>query len=350
MKRSVLSIALLVMASVFLAFRLTAAPQSAKPAAALSVTDALDYLVQSACVDASGIPVDRLPLDPDCGQRRLLHETDPLHWRKHDWGESNGPVAGWQASDSVLAERSGVSFVDQTFDFGAPATDNSGQADAFYRFDANDGGDAIMMIGDTASIFLTQDGGMPGLQWFIGPGCAQPGIGRYLAWALFRTDVSAEWQSIVRDMHYMPKDDCPPRFNHALTRYRLVSEDFPFQRPGPNGSAIRQTAMLSTVIAEHFDARTLANAHAMERFYYARFWGKVRWEAWSRDDRKSSQAAALARSGRCAPLADSGAPDDGWQMVDCRMWTNIVVVPPQRIWRVRDFNWPPTDLLLRAAG
>ena len=104
---------------------------------------------------------------------------------------------------------------------------------------------------------------------------------------------------------------------------------------------------MSTIIVEHFDAASIANAHALERFYYVRGFGKLRWEAWVTDATKASQAEALARSGRCAALADSGPPAAGWRMVDCRMWTNIVVDPTHAGWRVRDFNWPPADLTLQ---
>ena len=310
-------------------------------------TSALSYLVQSVCVDAGDNPTDRLPIDADCTRSRPMTEDDLVRWRKHDWGGTSGPLAGWQASDAVIAHRNGVAFVDQTFDFGAPSTDNAGRPDRFFRFDQNDGGDAIRIVGDTASAFLTQDGGTPGLQWFIGPGCNQPGPGRYVSWVLFKSDVDASWRSLVAELGDDPQDSCPSRYNHAFTRYRLVSESFPFQLLPANGIPTRQTATLPTILVEHYDARSIERAHAMERFYYARGLGKVRWEAWSKDDRKSSQAEDFARSGRCAALADATPPDVGWRMLDCRMWTNIVSDPSQPAWRVRDFAWPPADLTLQ---
>jgi hypothetical protein len=313
----------------------------------MTETEMLDHLVQSACVDGAGKPTDRLPIDPDCKTMRHFREDDALPWRKHDWGGVGGAVTGWQASDAVLAERGGVSFADQTFDFGAPAADVAGRPDAFYRFDTNDGGDAIMILGDTVSAFLTQDGGTPGLQWFIGPRCSEPGRGRYLSWFLFKADAGPEWRSVVAELGDLPKDICPQRFNHAFTRYRRVTEDFPFQHIVGNGPPTRRTASLPTIIVEHFDAASIARAHALERFYYVRGFGKLRWEAWVTDPAKASQAETLAHSGRCAALADSGPPADGWRMVDCRMWTNIVVDPTHAGWRVRDFNWPPADLTLQ---
>jgi hypothetical protein len=310
-------------------------------------TNALGYLVQSVCVDAGGNPTDRLPIDADCTRLRPMTEDDAGRWRKHDWGGTVGQLAGWQASDAVIARRNGVAFVDQTFDFSAPATDNAGRPDRFFRFDQNDGGDAIRIVGDTASAFLTQDGGTPGLQWFIGPGCSQPGPGRYVSWVLFKSDVDASWRTLVAELGDDPQDACPSRFNHAFTRYRLVSESLPFQRLAAGGVPTRQTATLPTIVVEHYDARSIDRAHAMERFYFARGMGKVRWEAWSKDDRKSSQAEALAREGRCPVLLDAAPPEAGWLMIDCRTWTNIVNDPSQPAWRVRDFGWPPADLTLQ---
>jgi hypothetical protein len=152
---------------------------------------------------------------------------------------------------------------------------------------------------------------------------------------------------VVAELNDLPKDDCPKRFNRAFTRYRRVTEAFPFQHVVGNGAPSGRTASLSTIIVEHFDAASIANAHALERFYYVRGFGKLRWEAWVTDAAKASQAETLARSGRCAALTDSGAPADGWRMVDCRMWTNIVADPTHAGWRVRDFNWPPADLTLQ---
>jgi hypothetical protein len=305
------------------------------------------FLVQFVCVGAAGNPTNRLPIDPDCGPSRPQTEDDRAAWRKHDWGGINGPLRGWQASDAVLARRAGVSFIDQTFDFGAPATDDSGHADLFYQFDANDGGDAIMVAGDTASIFLTQDGGSHGLLWFVGPGCSGGGPEHYLAWLLFKSDAGPGWRSLVAQLWHEHEDTCPAKLGLAFTRYKLVSETFPLQRVETMGTPTAGNVTLPTVIVEHYDRRSLEDAHAMERFYFAKGLGKVRWESWSADDKWESQAQKFASSGRCTAVSDSTAPTTGWRMIDCRMWTNIVIgaVPPD--WRVRDFNWPPAELILR---
>jgi hypothetical protein len=101
------------------------------------------------------------------------------------------------------------------------------------------------------------------------------------------------------------------------------------------------------MISEHYNRPSLSESRSMERFYYAQDFGKVRWEAWSTDTGNSAKSEALSQSGRCARLADGAPPDAGWMMIDCRMWTNIVIDPARTGWRVRDFNWPPADLVLQ---
>jgi hypothetical protein len=309
----------------------------------------LGFLVQSVCLGADGKPTGQIPIDPSCTNTRPMTEDDPVLWRKHDWGGANGPIAGWQASDAVLARRRNVLFVAQTFDFGAPSTEAEGHPDVFYRFDPNDGGDAIVIVGDTASAFLTQDGGSPGLQWFTGRACDGAGLGRYVAWVLFKSDADKDWRSTIAQLSRSSDDSCAWwwGFSQAFTRYKLAPETFPFQMVDAGAAPTRQSVALSTIVSEHFNAPTMIASHSMERFYYAKGLGKVRWEAWSSNSAASSRSAALQQSGRCAPIADSGPPDAGWFMIDCRMWTNIVVDRQRPQWRVRDFNWPPADLVLK---
>jgi hypothetical protein len=326
-----------------------ASPAEGSEQKVTDTTNLLRYLVQAVCTDGNGAVTQQLPFDVGCIAMRPMKEDDVVRWRKHDWGGAEGPAAGWQASDAVLANRDGIPFVDQTFDFGAPATDDSRRPDAFYRFDANDGGDAIIVADGTASVFLTQDGGSPGLQWFIGPDCGGSGLSRYLSWVLFRSDADVNWRSLVARLAKRSTNTCPTEFSAAFTRYKLVSERFPVQWHETNGNLVRQSATLPTIISEHFGRATIASSEAMERFYYAKDLGKIRWEAWSTDHSMTAKAEALSRSGRCPALADSAPPDDTWNMLDCRMWTNIVIDPERANWRVHDFDWPPSDVKLRSA-
>ena len=99
-------------------------------------------------------------------------------------------------------------------------------------------------------------------------------------------------------------------------RYRTASR-------GQTGSAV-----LPTLVSEHFGGKDVAGADHLERMYFTQALGYTRWERWQNlavHDRFRDQAAALAASGRCEP--GLGAPAAaGWVMVDCREWTQIA--PP----------------------
>src|SRR5262245_44626155 len=97
--------------------------------------DFLNYLTQSVCLDAAGHPMPGTPLDATCSARRSQTATDRAYYRKHDRPNANDvsrESSGYQASDSVLAERGGRTWVLQTLDFGdAPRI--------FAQFDAGQG-------------------------------------------------------------------------------------------------------------------------------------------------------------------------------------------------------------------
>src|SRR5580698_6128329 len=112
MRRHIVRFALPAFLIVTLGFAARSLAQSAPADMVLDdKTSALGYLVQSVCLDASGNPTDRFPIDADCTRSRPMTEDDPVHWRKHDWGGIGGSLAGWQASDAVIARRNGVAFV-----------------------------------------------------------------------------------------------------------------------------------------------------------------------------------------------------------------------------------------------
>jgi hypothetical protein len=60
----------------------------------------------------------------------------------------------------------------------------------------------------------------------------------------------------------------------------------------------------------------------------------VRWERWenavtSRARNREERATLIAQSGRCPEIALGGPPAPGWQLVDCRTWTNMVRATPE---------------------
>lgn len=304
------------------------------------------YLVQGVCADPK-----QPPLPGGCAPVRLQRETDPVYWRKHDWPNRDGlPPQGWQASDSVFAVRGGVTFASQTSDFGPPMADNNRNPDSYYRFDpGNDGGDGAIVVGDTASVFFTQDGGTPGIQWFIGAACPTGRPEKRVSWALFRLDAGPQWHYAVTQINGVTGPDrCPPRYNRALDAYRTVAPEFPLRWAGHESRA-----KLQAMQADHYAlpgrmadsasaAEMIAASKSMERLFYAPGLGRVRWEAWYQREEAAKPAAELAATGRCPDLAESTPPGPGWYRVDCRHWGNITAEPGT--WHVADYGWPPADL------
>jgi hypothetical protein len=305
------------------------------------------YLVQSICLDESGQPTGRVPADPDCRRQRPQTALDVAAWRKHDWPDRTDPrepADGYQASDSVIDNRQGRSLIVQTFDFGDTRR-------VFGTFDAEqgDGGQVVLLINGWASIAMTEDGG-DGVQWFVTSDCRLDPASdqRYLGWLLFRNDVAPDrWRNVVTFLHKArTADGCPWFFGPAFTRYRSARIDFPFRIPDPARMAQPVTRSLDVVISEHYGGRRIAEASHLERFYFARTLGLIRWERWENPSRSGAadvarSAIQIARSGRCPDLAWPDYPVLDWKLVDCRTWTNLV--RPRAGWSVADFVWPALD-------
>ena len=302
----------------------------------------LDFLVQSLCLDPAGKPTTTLPTDPACTVRRLQRSDDPAPYRKHDWPNVLGDPAtphGYQASDSVTMQRGGRTLVVQTFDFGT-----NGRTFGTFDGGRGDGGQVALILGDWSSFVLTEDGG-GGVQWFIGEGCrsAGPSDRRFLSWLIFREPVAGTWQDGMARLNIAPSiESCPRRFNDAYTRYRRDEVEFPFRIVGP-GKVRDERHRLDVVVSEHYGGSDIPSADHLERFFFARGLGMVRWERWAngkvtRDRQAAAMATALAQTARCPALKDYGAPGRDWLLADCRTWT--VMIPQNRPWSVDDYGWP----------
>lgn len=301
----------------------------------------LDFLVQSVCLDPAGKPTSTLPVDPACTTRRLQRSDDPAPYRKHDWPNVLGDPAtpqGYQASDSVTMQRGGRTLVVQTFDFGT-----NGRTFGTFDGGRGDGGQVALILGDWSSFVLTEDGG-GGVQWFIGEGCRSvgPSDRRFLSWLIFREPVAGTWQDGMARLNIAPNiESCPRRFNDAYTRYRRDAVEFPFRIVGP--ARVRdERHRLDVVVSEHYGGSDIPSADHLERFFFARGLGMVRWERWAngkitRDRQAASMATALAQTARCPALKDYGAPGRDWLLADCRTWT--VMIPQNRPWSVDDYGW-----------
>jgi len=315
--------------------------------------DFLNYLTQSVCVDALGRPMRGTPLDAGCRARRSQIASDLAYYRKHDWPNINDVERtrfGYQASDSVLAERGGRSWILQTLDFGNPPR-------IFGKFDAGqgDGGQVLTIVDGWASAIMTEDGGA-GVQWFIGPGCqtAPKNDAGLASWIFFGQVMrSGDWRSVVARLNRATSPTgCPTHFNTAYTRYRSDLIDLEFRLISPTKDAQIISRKLDVIVSEHYAGDDMVHADHLERFYFARDLGLLRWERWenfaiSQQPDIGRMANLIASSGRCRPVRYSEPPGQSWQMIDCRSWTMLVEQPAN--WSVDMYRWRALDALGPAA-
>jgi len=315
----------------------------------LSDRGMISYLTQSVCLDELQRPTAGTPLDETCRSTRPQTARDRAYYRKHDWpnaGDAARATTGYQASDSVIEERGGRTLVIQTFDFGdAPRL--------FGRFDADlgDGGQVLVLADGWASAIMTEDGGA-GVQWFIGPRCrvAPKTDAGFVSWIFFGNDVKAGgWQTVVARLNRAASPAaCPMDFNAAYTRYRADQIEMTFRVVRRSGSIQSIARNMEVVISEHYGGADIAHADHLERFYFARDLGLVRWERWenfadSQPPDAYRMADLIATSERCKPLPYSNAPGAKWRMIDCRSWTMLVETNAD--WSVETYHWPALDAL-----
>jgi hypothetical protein len=321
----------------------------------LNEPDLINYLVQSMCLDELGRPIAGTPLDANCRSKRPQVAGDRVFYRKHDWSNATDKgraATGYQASDSVVAAQDGRMWVIQTFDFGdAPRT--------FGKFDAGqgDGGQLLVMADGWASAIMTEDGGA-GVQWFIGPGCraAPKTDARFVSWIFFGDDAQpGVWQSVFAHLNRETSPaGCPFRFNTAYTRYRADQITMTFRLVTRKGNMQSINRSTDVVISEHYGGDDIAHADHLERFYFGRDLGLVRWERWenfaaARPTEIHRMADLITSSERCMPLRYSEAPGARWRMIDCRSWT--MLVEEDATWSVDMYQWPALDAIgLRTKG
>jgi hypothetical protein len=284
-------------------------------------------MAQVVCLDAQDASrPGRLPFEPDCRRTRPVSAGEPLPYRKHDWpGRAHAAAlpSGYQASDSLVGTLLGRPAILQTFDFGGGATR------AFTRFDAADGGQAVLLSGDAAASPLTQDGS-GGMQWFQSPECQTSG-GPAPGWLFAALPLEGGWrQQVVRLNISRGPDQCPTVFNESLTRWRTARIDLPW-REAATGAV--SSAPAEVLVSEHFGTGSIGTADHLERFWFVRGLGLTRWERWEHTARsrlpdRERMARLIAESGRCPGIAFGEPPAAGWQLVDCRTWTNMVRAAP----------------------
>ena len=274
---------------------------------------------------------------------------DPIVWRRHDWAgraDVSGRPGGYQASDSVEDDLPRGRVYVQTFDFGDASR-------KFERFDLGqgDGGQALALVDGSVYGAMTEDGGN-GVQWFVGEGCRSPSDaeGALKGWLFFDDGVTRNtWRDRVAHLNIERRAaSCPWLFNDAYTRWRRLDVHFPYRIDAAGSQTREGTWSVDTVLSEHYGGSSIQNAEHLERFWFGRGYGLLRWERWENGDRSSRRdsddaAQTFAQSRRCGPVEGSAAPGPHWAMVDCRTWTNFVKL--EQPWKVSAFNWPRRDVL-----
>lgn len=236
------------------------------------------------------------PPAPPVGQTTIPNPMDYLvqyteNGNRHDWPLPRGYVL----SDSIaVSDR----VARQGWDFHSDSGDG-------YQL-AEWGHDGYVRFTETV------DGGTPWTQHFVGQRCGGSG------WIVFAQDApTGTWRETIARLSIAQDPSACPPLGEALTRYRLELVDFPFAVKGATS-----TRMVLTVISEHYDRATIETSGALERSYLGQGYGLLRWEAW----RKTPPPIGDLPE-RCGPVAFSDAPAPGWQINDCRTYSNFPVQP-----------------------
>jgi len=268
------------------------------PMGATTVSDPLAFLEQTVCDDGS-VDFTR------CTAKHRQTNKEVARYRRHDLPAPEG----YQIGDCV-AERCIFSYPP----FGA------------FNVANGDGGDAYSTSSDGwVRIALTQDGGKPGvLQHFVGPQCGGDG------WVLFRQDApTGSWTVMVARLSNTNDGSCPASLGRAYTRWRLedITWTLYFGRQP-------EQVTLPTIVSEHYNRGTIADATALERFYFAKGVGRIRWSAWNKTGRHADPT-------RCPAVPYDVPPDaSSWVLADCRTWTAIEP-SEDPTWSASRFGWPP---------
>ena len=265
-------------------------------------------MVQTECADGS--TPNNCP-----GNAGQMFDWIPLHWRKSDWP---GPGSGL-VSDSVWLQYTGnVLSTFSTYPFGPLVLPNDG-GDIYKR--------DLSTFPATASAIKTKTGDIAQDMYFCGTG-----------WTLFKNDLPAyssyyqgyNWASTTAEIGQSNSaNSCNTTLSPAYTQFRLELVTVPFLIGGA-----QLNLQIPTIISEHWDGTSPATASNMERFYFGLNWGKYRWDLYSTTPPSPDRDLAS----ECPSLNQTYTPGfPGWQMSDCRMWTNIL--PASGNFSLNQYGW-----------
>jgi len=286
-----------------------------------------DYMVQDVCVDSDDQAIPGLsPISADCIRHRDLKPGERLMYHRHDWpsyAHLGRHPQGYQRGDSVPYQTTRLGIISvTTWDLG----DGERQ---FGRYDGvkGDGGSFVILsqkfVGSMAAIDRRN-----GVQLFVNMDSCKGQINSdslKVGWPFFSTRMDSERSGLVHSRLKVTKalGSCPARYSHIHTEWFAL--DFkPMVATGKSGSR-----SLSAIVSSHYSGPDMDRSPNMERMYFSRELGRMRWERWQNlliqerpNDRK--RATRLRNSGKCVAAAPAPKWPGEWVMVACREMTNIV--------------------------
>ncbi len=272
-----------------------------------------DFIVQDVCVDGAGKPIaGASPFDrrDKCPSHRNLRIGENLPYHKQDWPQSGDANHdhGYSRNDEYPEKLDGLGTVvvqERTL-----------------LEQGRSGGGLFIFSDKFAASGFTQD--PSGVQVFYGPNCNAPNPTDRVkdAWIFMGRDftIGGSGETVARLTRFIEK--CPDALAASFTRWH--TETIKFRVGSPTGPA--EFRPLTTLVSDHFGGRDLATATHLERFYFTRELGLIRWERWQnpRRDKGSKVRDEPVPAGKCDPIEKTPGPADDWHMVRCRQWTNLV--------------------------
>jgi hypothetical protein len=312
--------------SIFAAFALLAAEPSAARAHS---TDAMDWLIQHVCADASdkAAPVDPYGGCPAGTHERRLNINEPMPYYRYDEGDRGHPL-GFQRHDAypVIDRHYGgvVSANDFDFDLFEPyGVMHPGDGDGYdvYRV-ANGwvtGGDTRDGGGYSSSFFGADCKPFGG--WVLFPvsflHALRPGaVGRTMApiHGVYWEQAGIPWPGT-----------CERGKGFSTTTLTTWAFSPGHEFGGLNGHKSKRIDAIAASHATALGSHSPLGRFHLERIYFTDLYGATRWEAWISNPEKPPNAAT-----NCSGPTEMTYEGNVYTLVACRDWSYTEINNPPR--------------------
>jgi hypothetical protein len=274
-----------------------------------------DFMIMNVCVDEQDRMLPGLaPGDAACKRQRDLREGEVPPYSLHNHvglGKGCDASLGNVAKENLPVAVGNVVRIVSSYDKGRSADCAQNDGKAARRFGDNDAGQdgaSIQWFDDKYAFILGSWSPVTEAHW-VTPNCRNfPNDSRrfYRGWVIGNSDGTAGSATMESKLVLStPKsggDACPERFGRSFTYW------FPAPMKFTNG------AELSAIVSSHYSRASASGlspgaAEQVERTYWTREYGMVRWEKWARASwihpRNKRPATDMARnlrtSSRCSP-------------------------------------------------